>query len=204
LLLKSRKPPAIHGSGGVTRKGACRSCASHYYSLTRLVGGGTLALDGRPINVKGQAWMDHEYASSQLLPTQAGWDWFSFQFSDGRELMYYRMRTRDGGESPESSGSLIDRDGRVSVLRRRDLDCRVLAHWTSQESHGIYPSAWDCAIPKAHLEFQVIPRLENQELSGSNPVMPTYWEGDVALRRDSREIGTGYVELTGYVTPLHL
>src|SRR6185312_15700399 len=36
LALESHKAPAIHGHGGVSRKGACASCGSHYYSLTRL------------------------------------------------------------------------------------------------------------------------------------------------------------------------
>ncbi|HTV73549.1 MAG TPA: carotenoid 1,2-hydratase, partial [Candidatus Acidoferrales bacterium] len=105
------KPPAIHGSGGISRKSACPSCTSHYYSYTRLHTTGTLTYDGVPLAVDGISWMDHEYGSSELAADQVGWDWFSLQLDDGREIMFYRLRQRDGSSTPESSGSLIDRRG---------------------------------------------------------------------------------------------
>ena len=114
LRLSSQKPPAIHGRGGISRKGACSSCASHYYSFTRLATAGALTIDGTRIEVAGTSWMDHEYASGQLDRGQVGWDWFSLQLDDGRELMLYRLRERDGRTTPQSSGSLVDRAGNVA------------------------------------------------------------------------------------------
>ena len=199
LKLTSEKPPAIHGSGGITKKGACRSCASHYYSLTRLSAIGTVAVSSEPIAVTGQAWMDHEYGSSQLERDQVGWDWFSFQFNDKQEVMYYQLRTNANGISKQSSGSFIKRDGNVTPLHLGDVACRVVNTWTSTSSHAVYPSTWSCRIPRAGREFLVVPRLLDQELLGTSPLSLAYWEGDVALL-DMRhhEIGSGYVELTGY------
>lgn len=205
LTLVSEKSPAIHGTGGITKKGACRSCASHYYSLTRMRAVGSLSVDGRSLNVHGQAWMDHEFGSSQLESTQVGWDWFSFQFNDRREVMYYQMRTATHGVSPQSSGSLVDREGAVRRLTQRDVHCQVLNTWTSSVTHAVYPSTWQCRIPRAHLDFIVKPRLLDQELAYTTVGSPAYWEGDVALLDAAQhEIGTGYVELTGYAAPIHL
>ena len=33
--------------------------------------------------VDGASWMDHEFGSSFLEKSQAGWDWFSMQLDDG-------------------------------------------------------------------------------------------------------------------------
>ncbi len=205
LTLRSEKPLVIHGRGGITRKGACRSCASHYYSYTRLAASGKIALGKSSFAVRGEAWMDHEYGSSQLEAQQVGWDWFSLQLHDRREVMFYRLRTNRGTSSPQSSGSLVSPDGHVEALNRSDFPCRVLSGWTSPTTHATYPSSWQCTLPKAGLVLTLVPRLLDQELSAPTPGSIPYWEGDVAvLDAQHHEIGTGYVELTGYAGPLRL
>lgn len=48
---------------------------------------------------------------------QSGWDWFSLQLADGRELMLFRLRTKSGRAEPENRyGILIERDGSSRVL----------------------------------------------------------------------------------------
>jgi predicted secreted hydrolase len=111
LDLTPLKPPVIHGSDGVSQKSAGRGRASHYYSLTRLETRGTLTLDGQRLPVTGLSWMDHEFGSNQLGKDQAGWDWFSLQLDDQRELMLYVLRRKDGRVEPLSSGTLVQADG---------------------------------------------------------------------------------------------
>jgi len=162
LDLQSAKPPAIHGRNGVSQKAAGRGRASHYYSLTRLQGGGTLVTPEGRFPVEALAWMDHEFGSNQLAPDQVGWDWFSLQLDDGRDLMLYQLRRRDGRPEPFSSGTLVERDGRTHPLRLQDFHVTALAHWRSPKTGGLYPSRWRVQVPAAHLDLTLAPTLADQ------------------------------------------
>ena len=120
LTLTNTSRWMAHGRDGYSRKGREIGNASAYYSLPRLVTRGTLAIDGRRYEVTGSSWMDHEFGSSVLEADQVGWDWFGLQFDDGRELMLYQMRRRDGSRDPFSSGTLIEprRLDRAALARR--------------------------------------------------------------------------------------
>ncbi|MDQ2680459.1 MAG: carotenoid 1,2-hydratase [Candidatus Eremiobacteraeota bacterium] len=203
LAVNSRKPPAIHGVGGISRKGACRSCASHYYSYTRLATTGRIRVQNHEYGVRGISWMDHEYGSDELQGDQIGWDWFSMQLNDGREVMLYRLRQRDGSTTPQSSGSLIARSGSVRFLPLRAFTIRATEHWISPHTTARYPSAWTVHVDGVG-DLIITPQIADQELvNASNGV--TYWEGSVAIRSpNGKPLGVGYVELTGYAQPVNL
>src|SRR5690606_11448407 len=97
LVLRPIKPLVVFGTNGVSRKGVSPTAASHYLTFPRLAVEGRVATGGVDREVRGHAWMDHEFSSSQLGPDQEGWDWASLQLADGREIMCYRMRRKDGG-----------------------------------------------------------------------------------------------------------
>ena len=48
------------------------------------------------------------------------------------------------------------------------------------------------------------PLLDDQELDSRGSVGTVYWEGAVRVRRGSRTVGRGYLELTGYGAPLRI
>ena len=200
----SLKPPAINGLNGISRKGSCRSCASHYYSFTRLQTTGTLMRDGVRYSVSGISWMDHEYGSDELQPNQTGWDWFSLQLDDGRDVMLYRLRQKDGSTTPQSSGSLIAQDGRVRYLPLRAFTIDATSSWRSPHTHAQYPSGWRIHVDGVTSTLILTPILDDQELVDATGT--SYWEGAVDVRDASsgRTMGTGYVELTGYAAPLQL
>jgi predicted secreted hydrolase len=201
--LHSSKPPAIHGINGVSRKGSCPSCASHYYSFTRLATTGTLELSGARFAVDGVAWMDHEYGSGELEPDQTGWDWFSIQLDDGTEVMLYRLRRRDGSTTPQSSGSLIDRAGRVRYLPLDTFAIAATDSWRSPHTSAVYPSGWRVDV-RGVPAMELVPVMRDQELA--DPGGTSYWEGavDVVDARTHAHLGVGYVELTGYTKALRL
>jgi predicted secreted hydrolase len=87
LRLAPQKNEVIHGIDSISQKGPAKGNASHYYSLTRLDTEGRITVPGGTFQVTGQSWMDHEFGSSFLEEQQVGWDWFSIQLNDGRELM---------------------------------------------------------------------------------------------------------------------
>jgi predicted secreted hydrolase len=192
------KKPAIHGQDGVSRKSSCPSCASHYYSYTRLHTTGTLVFHGESMAIDGLSWMDHEYGSSELDPKQAGWDWFAIQLDDRRELMLYDLRQKDGSLTPESSGSLVEPDGSVRYLPRSAFTAQATGTWKSPHTGGTYPSGWRVRVPSANLDVTLAPTLLDQELADTSSGV-SYWEGAVdVLDAAGKPIGVGYVELTGY------
>jgi len=192
------KKPAIHGQGGVSRKSSCESCASHYYSYTRLHTTGTLVFHSEKLAIDGISWMDHEFGSSELEPNQAGWDWFSIQLDDDRELMLYSLRQKDGSVTPESSGSVIERDGSVRYLPRSAFATEATGSWKSPHTGGTYPSGWRVRVPSANVDITLSPTVLDQELAGTSSGV-SYWEGAVDVRDGTgRNVGVGYVELTGY------
>lgn len=195
------KPPVVHGTDGVSRKGPQADHASHYYSLTRLATEGTLTLDGRPLRVVGTSWMDHEFGSGELSDSIVGWDWFSVQLHSGEELMLYRLRQADGTVDPASSGTWIDHAGQAHPLTAEDIQITALDHWTSPTSQARYPSRWRVAIPSRQIELDVTPRMADQELRTPHSTRVTYWEGAVTVTgtvQGAAAPGDGYVELTGY------
>ncbi len=201
----AQKPPAIHGHDGISVKAACATCASHYYSMTRLRTSGTLVYGGQRLSVDGLSWMDHEFGSDELQTSQAGWDWFAVQLDDRRELMLYRLRQKDGSITPQSSGSLIDADGRVTHLALRDFTTEASANWKSPHTGGVYPSRWRVRIPKAHVDIVLQPTVADQELANTTGGV-SYWEGavDALDAATQRPLGVGYVELTGYAGAISL
>jgi predicted secreted hydrolase len=199
LALTSEKPPAIHGHDGISTKAACDTCASHYYSMTRLRTRGTLVYGGQKLAiVDGLTWMDHEFGSDELQTNQAGWDWFAIQLDDRREFMLYLLRQKDGTVTPASSGSYIAPDGTVTYLPRNAFIVTATGRWTSPHTGGTYPSGWRVQIPRLGVDLHVTPTVQDQELSNTVGGV-SYWEGSVTIAGAAdRPIGVGYVELTGY------
>ena len=196
LRLQPAKPPALHGDRGFSPKGPEPGNASYYYSFSRLEAEGQLRTADGDFAVEGLAWMDHEWSTSALAEDQVGWDWFSLQLDDGRELMAFQVRQADGGVSPESSGSLIAADGRVQALKREDFILEPSGSWRSPRG-GEYPAGWRLRLPAAGLDLVIEPQLADQELD----LDLRYWEGSVRVTGRSAEGpvgGYGYVELTGY------
>ncbi len=205
LVATPEKAPAIHGHGGVSRKAKCISCTSHYYSYTRLQTTGTLTFDGRHFPVTGISWMDHEFGSGELDRGQAGWDWFSIQLDDRRELMLYRLRQKDGKVTPESSGSFVGVEGRVRYLPLSAFTVAATGTWKSPHTGAVYPSGWNVVVPSAHVNLTLTPTVLDQELANTTGGV-SYWEGAVDVR-DARRgtlVGVGYVELTGYAGSISL
>lgn len=201
LTLHPTKPLTVHGQDGVSRKGLSAGQTSHYYSLTRLAATGTLSIGTESLAVTGTAWMDHEFSSADLGDDLVGWDWFSIQLDDHRELMLYRLRRRDGSSDPVSSGTVVVPDGHSRSLAVTDFRIEPLGSWTSPHSQATYPQPWRLTVPSLDLSLELVPLLADQELRTSRSTQVTYWEGAVSITGTSQGrpvTGQGYVELTGY------
>ena len=201
LTLAPTKPPAIHGKNGVSQKAEGVGRASHYYSLSRMATEGTLTYAGKARKVTGSSWMDHEFGSNQLTASQVGWDWIALQLEDGTELMFYRLRQRDGKPDAHSSGSLIHPEGRVEYLPLSAFRLEPQETWQSPKSGGRYPIRWRVQVPAPRIDLTVQAAFPDQELDTKGSTQIIYWEGSVAVTgtANGRPIsGVGYLEMTGY------
>ena len=158
---------------------------------------GTIRLGEHTLPVRGEGWMDREWGTSALEPEHQGWDWFSVQLADGRELMYFELRREDGLSDPHDYGVLVDVDGGYRTFEGDQAELTVLNWWRSPVDGSRYPSGWRLEVREAGLDLELEPRLRNQEMDLSF----RYWEGAVSVRGRGPEgtvEGRGYVELTGY------
>lgn len=198
LTARPRKPMVLHGANGYSRKATAEGYASQYYSFTRLDTLGTVTLSGRTFAVRGLAWMDREVSSAGLAPGQVGWDWWSLQLDDGRDLMIYRLRRADGS-SDFAWGTLVAAGGLARGLAADAFAVRATRSWTSPKTGATYPAGWEIEVPGEGLRLLVTPALADQENRAARAGGLFYWEGAVRVRgADGRPAGRGYVELTGY------
>jgi predicted secreted hydrolase len=197
LSLQQGKPMVLQGDRGWSRKGRDRGNASYYYSYTRMPTSGTLRIGSTSYDVSGSSWMDREWSTSALDEDVEGWDWFSLQLSDGRDIMLYRLRRHDGTASPFSAGRIVTADGDTKALSWDELSLEVLDVWESPRGGARYPSRWMLELRGDGSAFEIRPYLADQEWTHS----VRYWEGAVEVRGSAGAegvTGQGYVELTGY------
>jgi len=206
LALVPRKPLVVFGSDGVSRKGRSDTAASYYLTFPRLAVSGRVEWGTEVLPVTGQAWMDHEISSSQLAEDQAGWDWASLQLDDGREIMAYRLRLKDGRTEPWSTLAWVNREGVVRHYRADEFEWIPTGTWRSPRSGAVYPIPVTIACPDPETgvttRFRLEPLVLDQELDGAVGGI-AYWEGACrVIDSRGRVIGAAFVELTGYAGDL--
>lgn len=200
LDLEAVKPLVVFGEDGVSRKGTGTEAASHYLTWPRLKTTGIVKVGADPHSVSGEAWMDHEFSSSQLEAGQVGWDWAAIQLKDGREIMVYRMRRQDGTADDASTLAMIGRDSKTRHLGRDGFAWEVLGGWKSPRNGAEYPIRVRLRFEGETLELR--PLAEDQEQDGGITRLP-YWEGACDVIDSSGQIaGRAFLELAGYAGDL--
>jgi predicted secreted hydrolase len=197
LTLTNMKPLVFHGDRGLSQKSPNPENASYYYSMTRLATKGRIVTPRGTFSVRGLSWLDREWSTSALDDDTAGWDWFSLQFDDQREIMFFKLRRKERGETNFAKGTYIAADGEAALLRQGDVQLDVLERWTSPHTGATYPVRWRMAIPRDGLEIEIAARIPDQEMR----LTQLYWEGAVTFEGRSSDgpvRGMGYVEMTGY------
>jgi predicted secreted hydrolase len=198
LAARATKPPALQGPNGYSRKSDLPGYASLYYSLPRLALEGTLGVGGERHRVRGEGWMDRELGSSQLAPAQVGWDWWSLRLADGRDLMLYVLRRKDGSVDFRKA-TLVAPDGAVTLLPPDAWSAEPTGRWRSPGTGAEYPSGWEVRVPSHGIALRVEPEVRAAENVSALVPGLAYWEGPVRLTGpDGQAAGEGYVELTGY------
>lgn len=197
LALKPLKGVVAHGIDGYSRKSEDSPLvASLYFSYSALATEGTIRIGEQVYAVTGKSWFDREISSRALSGDLAGWDWFAIQLDDGREVMLYLMRKKDGSIDRYSSGTFIYRDGTHRHLTVSEFTVDVLATYRSRKTGANYPIAWRLRIPSEHIDVRIDPFLQDQEFIALHTTGNYYWEGACRVSGSAR--GRAYVEMTGY------
>jgi predicted secreted hydrolase len=199
--LETTQPLLLNGESGYSRKGPMPLAASYYYSEPHLGVSGTLTRAAKPVKVRGEAWLDHEWSSEYLDPAAQGWDWIGLNLADGGALMAFRIRDAQGA-AHWAGGTLRSADGKVQVFSPEQLSFEPLRRWISPRTGIAYPVAWRVAV--AARTFELTPLMDDQENDTRLSTGAIYWEGAVRVREQGREAGRGYLELTGYGERLKL
>ncbi|GMV01858.1 MAG: carotenoid 1,2-hydratase [Burkholderiales bacterium] len=194
-------PPVLQGDAGFSRKGPREQQASFYYSRPQLRTAGVIRIDGAHATVEGLAWLDHEWSSEILDAAADGWDWTGLNLDDGSALVAFRIRLRDGGVA-WSYARWSTADGAASAGNDSAVRFVPARHWTSPRTGARYPVAMRLELGARTLVLE--PLFDDQELDTRASTGTIYWEGAVRAFEGGREVGRGYLELTGYAGALRL
>lgn len=214
LALAASRGPILQGPGGLSRKGPAPGQASYYHSWTRIPTEGTVTLAGtnpaastgpprgdeaEAVPVDGFTWLDREWSTAPLAPGVRGWDWMGLSLTDGRDVMLYVLRDRNGDPIAQSCATVIGPARIAHAYGPEAFHARAQGSWTSPASGVRYPASFEVDLPAASLSLTITPRRPDQELR----LAVRYWEGAVAVTGTSEGQpvkGEGYLELTGYET----
>ena len=201
LRFAPEQPVLLQGREGFSSKGRNIENASYYYSQPHLAVSGTVAVEGRNTEVAGTAWLDHEWSSAALASEASGWDWIGINLDDGGALMAFRMRDRSGG-TLWAGGTLRGPGGTSRTFEPAEVRFTPDRRWRSPRTGAEYPVSMRVDVGAD--EYALEPLIDDQELDSRPSTGTVYWEGAVRARRGGREVGRGYLELTGYGKPLTL
>ena len=207
LNFKTTQPVLLQGKDGLSRKGPDEKQASYYYSLPQLQTSGSITVKSQShaLDSGSTAWLDHEWSQEVLHPLAVGWDWIGINLFDGSALTAFQLRDKAGqalwdGGSYRSGGS---GGGVRYAFSRGEVLFRPLRHWVSALSKARYPVEWIVRTPADYYTVKAV--LDNQELDSRNSTGAIYWEGLCEVwDSNSKLVGRGYLEMTGYAAALKL
>ena len=200
LEFRPHAPPFPQGDDGYSRKGPRPEQASRYYSRPQLDVRGSARLgapaDGDALPARGKAWLDHEWSSELLDASAVGWDWVGLNLHDGSALMAFRIRRREGGVLWSHARWI------PSAAPAPAPEFEPLRQWRSARSGARYPV--EMLLTVGNRRLRLVPMFDDQELDTRASTGTIYWEGAMRVLENGREVGRGYLELTGYAGEIRL
>jgi predicted secreted hydrolase len=188
--------PLFHGREGLSQKTPNAAAASYYYSLPQLQTSGRVWVGDQVLEVRGVAWLDHEWFSSILDDTAQGWDWTGLNLDDGTVIMALQMRNARG-EQYWAAGTIREANGATRKVEPAQIHWDVMRRWRSPRTGVEYPVEVTVRIGGRVIHLR--PLLDDQENDARGSTGTIYWEGAMrAYDETGKQIGKGYLELTGY------
>lgn len=192
---------------GILQKPAVSLSADEWIA-TSIGTSGTIEIAGVPLRVTGKSWYDHTFGHRATAPNIVGWDRMRVQLDDGRELLFESDRVR-GTTIGAARAFVIDKRGALSRVAQPHRRARAIyaAGWRSLRTGARYPDLWSVYIPGVTqmLSLELVTRDQEFRSERGEPfycgVADVF---DVTPGSDGKRLGTGFVELTGYATPVEL
>lgn len=195
LSLKANSPPMLQGTDGYSQKGPDPLSASYYFSRPQLSVSGSVKTDRGEQQVRGTAWLDHEWSTEFLDQKVQGWDWIGVHLDDGSAVMASRLRDPTGNQR-WAFGSWRTGE-RMQAFAPDQIEWFPLRRWRSPRTGIEFPVEWRVRIGDRTLTLK--PLMDDQENDTRGTTGTIYWEGAVfVFDEQDRPIGRGYLELTGY------
>jgi predicted secreted hydrolase len=200
LQLIGVKPPFMPGEAteGSEREGPAAPFRA--FSLPRLAARGVIRTAEGAFPVGGLVWLERAWGKVPIPIGQLVFNRFLLQLDDGREFMGLQLRRRDGTGVPIDSGLIVEGNGTVRRLDRKEISIEALDYWASRIDQTRYPVRWRVHIPAEQTDLAIIPSRSDQEIA----LWPRYWAGSVRVAgtwQGDPLTGRGYVELMGYADP---
>jgi len=203
LRLLATQPPLLNGRDGYSQKGSDPRSASYYYSRPHLQASGRVAIGKDSFAVHGEAWLDHEWSTSFLDDQTVGWDWLGVNLDDGGALMVSRMRGSQMEQRWAFATMRSGANGPTQTFSSADIEWLPGRKWRSPRTGIEYPVEWSVRVGNRTLRLS--PLMDDQENDTRNSTGTIYWEGAAHLLDEhNRQLGRGYLELTGYGANLKL
>ena len=203
LTLAATQPVLLQGAQGLSQKGPDAKHTSYYYSLPHLRVSGDVVLRGKrhAVGAGSTAWLDHEWSQEVMPPQAVGWDWMGINLLDGSALTAFRLRDK-AGNAVWDGGSFRAKD-QLFTFRRGEVVFKPQRIWKSPVSQASYPVEWVVRTPADFYTVRAV--LDNQELDSRMSTGAIYWEGLCEVwDSNNRHVGRGYLEMTGYASPMRL
>ena len=192
----------LQGKNGLSRKGPDEKQASYYYSQPQLAASGSLQIKGQAFEVSGKAWLDHEWSDELLHKSATGWDWIGMNLDDGSALTAFRLRDKDGNALWDG-GSFRPAKGDLYPFSRGEVIFKPTRSWKSPLTQTTYPVEWIVRTPADFYTVRAV--IDNQELDSRQSTGAIYWEGlSELIDSNGKRVGSGYLEMTGYASPLRM
>lgn len=187
LKLRALKKPFLEGGKGFMD---LHGRKTYYYSLTSLAAEGEIFFKNKIVKVKGQAWMDHQWADVPY--SQDHWTWFSIQLKNKIELVIFEY----GREKKDYYAGICYPDGRQEHFTNVKITPQGKS-WKSVKTGANYDLSWRLEIPEKKMELFVEPLLKKQEVLFGTI---NYWEGPLkvdGIIAGKKVSGRGFLELVG-------
>ena len=192
----------LQGKQGLSRKGPDEKQASYYYSQPQLATTGSLRVKDKTFEVKGTAWLDHEWSQELLAPGATGWDWIGMNLLDGSALTAFRLRDKEGN-AVWDGGSFRPAKGDAYIFSRGEVIFKPTRLWKSPVTQTTYPVIWIVRTPADFYTVKAV--IDNQELDSRQSTGAIYWEGlSELIDSNGKLVGRGYLEMTGYGVALRM
>ncbi len=203
LRLIASQPVLLQGDQGLSRKGPQSDQASYYYSQPHLKAQGEVVLQGKrhPLAQGSTAWLDHEWSHTVLDPQAVGWDWIGINLFNGSALTAYQLRDASGKALWD--GGSFRAGNKLFTFTRGEVLFKPMRAWRSPVSQASYPVEWIVRTPADYYTVKAV--IDNQELDSRTSTGAIYWEGLCEVWDSNQQlVGRGYLEMTGYASPLKM